>query len=445
MNMIRKKEAALLFLGDISVLFVSLYLTITLRYNGLPSQGLLFSHLAPFSFLFLVSILINFIAGLYEKHTLILKKKLPIILFKVQVVNTIVSIVFFYFVPYFNITPKAFLFIYLIISLIFMVAWRMSVVEPFRTGRRNKAILLAHGKEIGELHDEIKNNSRHTTTLVEWIDTKETNISGQYILDLIKSKNINLIIADFSNPQVNQIMPVLYNCIFSGVQFVDAQKMYEEIFDRVPLSLVNDSWFLENVSQPSKISFDIFKRIMDILVSGIVGIISLVIYPFVYIAIKLDDKGPIFIVQNRVGKSNNIVHIKKFRSMMTNDHGDYDSEKNKITRVGSFLRKSRIDELPQLWSVFSGKLSLIGPRPELPHLAKAYEKEIPYFNARQIIKPGLSGWAQIYGEHQHHGKGIEETNNKLSYDLYYIKNRSIALDVKIALQTLKVLMSFVGR
>ena len=128
-----------------------------------------------------------------------------------------------------------------------------------------------------------------------------------------------------------------------------------------------------------------------------------------------------------------------------NDSAKWGKVANKVTKVGSFLRKTRIDELPQLWNVVKGDVSLIGPRPEFPDPVKHYAEEIPYYNIRHVIKPGLSGWAQIYGEHPHHGIGVEETRNKLSYDLYYIKHRSFLLDLKIALRTIKVLITFVGR
>jgi lipopolysaccharide/colanic/teichoic acid biosynthesis glycosyltransferase len=119
---------------------------------------------------------------------------------------------------------------------------------------------------------------------------------------------------------------------------------------------------------------------------------------------------------------------------------------NKITKVGGFLRKSRLDEIPQLWNVWRGDLSLIGPRPELPALAKVYEKEVPYYNVRHLIPPGLSGWAQLYHEnHPHQGVNVEETKNKLSYDLYYVKNRSLMLDLKITLKTIKALLSRTGK
>lgn len=443
----------MLFAGDIFILLLSLYMALTLRYGVLPSGELLLWHLIPFSILFIVSILISFIAGLYEKHTLILKKRLPVILTKVQIINAFISITFFYFIPYFVITPKITLFIYLVISLIIMVAWRMAVAQTFGVRRRYASLLIAQGREAQDLYEEINNNPRYGTVFVKWIDTSSQVISGQEIRDIITKNKISLVVADFSHQKVDKIMPILYGLIFSGVQFADTQKLYEEIFNRVPLSFVNDVWFIENVSSLPKKSFDVLKRMTDIIVSAVMGCLSFIFYPFVYIAIKLDDGGPVFIIQERIGRNNKIIRIKKFRTMTIDDHGKYEQEnvqeikvENKVTMAGKFLRKSRIDELPQLWNVFFGDVSIIGPRPELPSLVKHYEENIPYYSVRHILKPGLSGWAQIYHEnHPHHSQAVTETQEKLSYDLYYIKNRSFLLDMKIALQTLKTLISFAGR
>ena len=131
---------------------------------------------------------------------------------------------------------------------------------------------------------------------------------------------------------------------------------------------------------------------------------------------------------------------------IANDDGKWGNGNNKVTVVGSFLRKARIDELPQLWNVLRGDISLIGPRPEFPEAVAKYSEEIPNYTIRHSVKPGLSGWAQIYHErHPHHGIDVLETANKLSYDLYYIKHRSFLLDMKIALRTIKVVITFAGR
>jgi lipopolysaccharide/colanic/teichoic acid biosynthesis glycosyltransferase len=404
MNVVRRKEVLVLFLGDLAVFCLSLYLTLTFRFGEIPTRETLEAHFVPFSVLFIIWVLISFIAGLYEKHTLSLKGKLPAILTRVQVVNAIVSIAFFYFIPYFNITPKIILFLYLVISLVVMVAWRMAAAETLGIRRRTQTLLIARKSEdVNDLYHEVNNNPRYGTVIVEWVDLS-TKLSGQEIMNHVNTKKISLIVADFADPAVNGLMPTLYKLIFSGVEFEDIQNLYEEIFDRAPISLVNDTWFLENVSSSTKSTFDAIKRLMDIVTALILGIISLVVYPFVWIAMKLDDGGVLFSYQNRIGQNNKVIRIIKFRTMsIANDEGKWGKQENKITRVGNFLRKTRIDELPQLWNVLRGDVSLIGPRPEFGPAVEAYSSHIPYYNIRHIVKPGLSGWAQIYGEHPHHG------------------------------------------
>ncbi len=176
------------------------------------------------------------------------------------------------------------------------------------------------------------------------------------------------------------------------------------------------------------------------------ALISLVIYPVVISAIKLEDGGPVFITQERVGRGGKLIKIHKFRSMTGNDSGNYGENGSNlhVTKIGRLIRLTRVDELPQLWSVILGRLSLIGPRPELPSLVRHYEEVISYYNIRHLIKPGLSGWAQIYGEHAHHGTNVDQTKNKLSYDLFYIKNRQWWLDLSIALKTIRTIVSTKG-
>ena len=444
MNSIHKKEYIGLLLGDIVVLFVSLILTLFIRYGQMPSNTLFAQHLAPFLILFVGFILVNFIAGLYEKHTLSFKNKLPITLLNVQIANAFIGIAFFYLISGFSIAPKFVLFIYLVISLLLMYAWRMLVLYQSGSKKTQKAVLIADGADAEELKKEINHNSRYNITFVESI---KPDTDAQRIVDLIKSQNISLAVVDSSNPALAAIMPTLYSLAVSGINFIDASKMYEEVFDRIPLSMVRQSWFIEHMTASSFQSmYDVVKRLIDIIFALVGGIISLIFYPFVILAIKLDDNGVIFSYQQRVGQFNKIVNIAKFRTMTSaNDGGKWGTVENKITRVGSFLRKTRIDELPQFWNVLKGDVSLIGPRPEFPDPVIKYSEEIPYYNFRHSIKPGLSGWAQIYGEHAHHGIGIAETSNKLSYDLYYIKHRSLLLDIKILLRTIKTLITFVGR
>ncbi len=449
MNAIHRKEPPILFLGDLCVLIISLILTLILRYGFFPSLYTIEKHIVAFSILFIAFILVNFIAGLYEKHTLIFKNRLPSTLFNVQLVNAGIGIAFFYFIPYFSITPKIVLFIYLILSFILMLVWRIFLAPKLEPPKNQRALLIGDNVEAEELFEEINNNSRYQISFLRIIRPYlDANQTLEEIINLMKNNNISIIVIDTRHQRLVDVIPNLYKISLTGILFLDLTKMFETIFNRVPLSLVGRTWFIENMSSVApKMVYDGVKRTFDIIVSFILGLISLIIYPLVILAIKMQSEGTIFSYQNRIGQKNKIIKIIKFRTMtVANDHGKWGSIENKVTKVGAFLRKTRIDELPQLWNVLRGDISLIGPRPEFPEPVQKYAEQIPYYNIRHIVKPGLSGWAQIYHEqHPHHGLDIEETKNKLSYDLYYIKRRSVMLDLKIALRTIKVLLTFVGR
>ena len=448
MNIIHRKESILLFIGDIIVLLVSLVLTLIIRYGSFPSINIIKLHLIPFSILFIAFLLINFISGLYEKHTLLFKNRLPARLLNVQLVNAVLGIAFFYFVPYFSITPKFTLFIYLVLSLALMSIWRIFISPKLEPKKSQRALLIGDSREAEDLYEEINNNSRYHLMFAGIIRPSfDIAKTLNEITNFIEKNKCSIVVIDTRNTQISEIISNLYKYSLSGILFIDLSKMYESIFDRIPLSLMGKAWFIENMSSvaPKKI-YDTVKRLIDIFIASIVGIISLILYPFIIIALKIEDrKNVIFTYQPRIGQNNKIINIVKFRTMkIANDNGN--ASDNRVTNVGLFLRKSRIDELPQLWNVIKGDISIIGPRPELPNYVKKYSEEIPYYSMRHIIKPGLSGWAQIYHEqHPHHAVNIEETSNKLSYDLYYIKHRSFILDLKIALKTIKVLITFVGR
>lgn len=442
----RKKEPFLLFAGDVFFFFFSLWLMLFIRYRSLPSTELLLDHVTPFSFLFIVWVVVFFISGLYEKHTLILRDKIPSTILNAQLINCALAALFFYLIPYFGITPKTNLFIYLVLSFLFILLWRIHGETLLHVRNKQNAILIGSGEEMKELKREVNENPRYDLSFVSSIDLEgvESLDFKDEVLEQLYSKDVQVIVADFKNPKLGPILPNLYNLVFSRIRFVDMNKIYEDIFDRIPLSLVTYSWFLENIPSNSSGIYDFVKRVMDLILAFVGGIISLVFYPFIMLAIKMEDGGSFFIMQERVGKNNRHIRTYKFRTMTRNEVDLNKGSDNKVTRVGAFLRKSRLDELPQLWSVIYGDMSLIGPRPELPSGVKLYNEEIPFYNIRHIIKPGLSGWAQLYGQHSHHGVGVEQTYNKLSYDLYYIKNRSLMLDLKIALKTLKTLFSRSG-
>lgn len=449
MNMTKKSEAWLLFLGDIVIFIFSLWFSLWLRHFTVPSPETFSLHLRAFTLLFIAWILVFYIAGLYEKHTLVFKNRLPTLVLVAQVVNSFIAVLFFYLIPYFSIAPKTVLLIYIVVSFVLLVAWRVYLSQFFRSRRKDPALLIGDGREFDEVYEEVNKNSRYPFFFEEVV-SQEGVKSGEFqkvILEAVEKRQVSLVVIDLENDGVKTNTPKLYDLLFSHVHFLDFYRLYEDIFDRIPVLHISYHWFLENVSSGRRSLYDMLKRAMDIAISLLLGILSLVAYPFVILAIKIDEGGAIFIRQERIGAGNKKVILYKFRSMHFDDGEDaVRAKKNGITRVGRFLRRSRIDELPQLWNVLRGDISLIGPRPELPSLVKEYEKSIPYYGIRHIIKPGLSGWAQVrHGEHPHQGIDIKETRKKLSYDLYYVKNRSLLLDLKIALHTIRTLLSRSGR
>jgi lipopolysaccharide/colanic/teichoic acid biosynthesis glycosyltransferase len=254
------------------------------------------------------------------------------------------------------------------------------------------------------------------------------------------------VVVDSRNESADAILKILYDIRPSrkGFSIIPLAEAYENIFDRVPVSLVSREWVLSVTSVAPHRFYSGVKRIIDIIAALVAGGISLSFYPLVILAIKCEDGGPIFYRPLRIGRNNHLFNMVKFRSMTGLDEGmQVLKTTHTVTRVGGIIRKTRIDEFPQFWNVLKGDLSFVGPRPEHPALVEEYTHRIPHYNLRHLVKPGLSGWAQINDFNAPRGgTDIEKTTRKLSYDLYYIKNRSLLLDIIIILKTIKAL--FIG-
>ncbi len=452
MSILSRKTSIMLLLGDIVAFVLALWATLLVRYGQLPTTDVFYAHFDVFAYIFFVWIIVYFIAGLYEREAALYRSALPPVFVNVQLINAAIAVGFFYFIPYSSIAPKTNLFLYFVISTIFVLIWRSFIYRHIVFEKRQKAILVGSGADMHELEKATNGNPNYHFEFVAHIDLdttdalkfKEEMMQAQGDLREIHGDDAPLVVIDLYNEKVRALMPELYNLLLSGTRFIDLHQIYEGVFGRVALSLLGHSWFLENVSSHPKYVYDMLKRSMDFVIALVLGIISLIVYPFVYVAIKLDDGGPVFIIQERIGKDNQIIRIPKFRSMKTSDKGVWVKEKDsRITRVGRILRATRIDELPQLFSVLKGDMSLVGPRPDIRDLGEKLLTEIPYYNVRTIIKPGLSGWAQIRQDLP--PQSLEETKTRLAFDFYYIKNRSFLLDLKIALQTLATLASRGGK
>jgi len=442
--------ALILVIGDLVTYVFSLILMLTVRYGEFPSRTLVSSHLQYFSVLFVLFLIVSFSAGLYDKQSIFMRGRIQSVLWKVQFINILLGTAFFYIFPV-GIAPKVNLVIYFIISTLLLLLWRMIMFPVLSSPRSQSAILVGSGSDIDDLYEEVNGNIRYGLSFRERLEPQDSvELTVSAIGDAVKRTGATNIVIDLRHPVLESTIPFLYSLIFSGTIIVNAEKLYEGIFDRIPLSMVEDRWVVESagVSLGGRHVYDFVKRAMDVVISALGLIVTAVFYPLVYVAQKIEDRGPLFIQQERIGMNGKKIKILKFRSMTGNDGGQYGNggkTELKVTRVGRFIRATRIDEFPQFWNVLKGDISLIGPRPEFPSLVAVYENEIPYYNVRHLIKPGLSGWAQIYHRaHPHHAVAVDDTRDKLSYDLFYIKNRSLNLDIRIVLQTIRAMLSKQG-
>ncbi len=218
---------------------------------------------------------------------------------------------------------------------------------------------------------------------------------------------------------------------------------YEKITGKIPVTALERTWFLDNISQKNNVWALIVKRIVDIIFAAILGIIGLILLPILAIIIKLESKGPLIYKQKRVGLNGKVFTVFKLRSMAQDAESDgqavWAQKKDaRVTKIGKFIRKARLDEIPQFWNILMGNMSFVGPRPERPEFVEQLKEEILFYNERHLVKPGLTGWAQI---NYPYGASVEDAREKLSYDLFYIKNQSLAMDISIILKTINTIFN----
>jgi lipopolysaccharide/colanic/teichoic acid biosynthesis glycosyltransferase len=452
----RTRELTLLILGDVAFFMLALWLTLTLRYLEFPSSELFSIHFGPFLTLSFAWLFIFYVGGLYDKHTVFLKSLLFVRILNTLIVNAIVAAILFLILP-FGIAPKTNLVIYLIISIGLFSWWRLYLYRFVSPKTKHRAILIADGPEAIELVDEINNNDRYNYSFHRLIDESaaKTPDFEEKLLKLIEKERIDIIVANANGEYTSAFLPKLFDLAFIRfrITFLDFYKVYEDTFDKVPLSALRYEWFITHVSQSKSLIYDSMKRIIDIFGSVVLGFVLVLMLPLIYVAMRLEGQGPLFITQERIGRLNKPVTVYKLRTMTENRSASATwtsedaKEGNRITRVGAILRKLSIDELPQVWTILKGDMSLIGPRNDIKGLGERLATEIPYYNIRNFVKPGVTGWAQT---HQHYmgdnisPQSLEETKERLSYDLYYVKNRSLLLDVEIAMRTLKTVLSRFG-
>ena len=433
----------LIFFSDIVILYVSLVLTLFVRYPA-DFQRQYGLHIYPFSLIFISWLLVFYIANLYEPKLLRNNIHFYSALFQTITIAAIISVLFFYLIPLYGITPKTNLLIFVAIFTGLEFVSRSISNNVLQKSFKKSVLIVGANNQSLELDLFIKENPQLGYEIKSVVD-----ISSDKLKDIgrtIREEKIDTIVLSPEAYQVPEIINIFYKSLEHKVSFMNLASFYERLTGMVPLGAINQIWFLENLNEGNKKAYEIAKRVSDLVFAVIIGLISLLFYPFIILLIKATSEGTVFYKQKRVGQLGKTFEIIKFRTM------NKDAEKDtgavwalnndpRITKVGRFMRKTRLDELPQLWNILKGQMAFIGPRAERPEFNEQL-KAVSFYEERYLIKPGLSGWAQI---NFRYGSSVADAAEKLKYDLYYIKNRSLILDLGIALKTIRIMFQRSGK
>lgn len=438
---------------DFIILSISLYISLSIRDLELKTRAEFLRIFYPFLIIIFSNILVFYIYGLYDKMSVKIYTELNKRIITSQVLSSIIGAIIFYSTSIFAIAPKTILIIYITISSILIFLFRKNIRLIIKSKNDIKLLIVGEGNELFELKEEILNNKILNIKKIDIINL--SNDGGLDIYHKVKSRvekeHFNMLAINMHHPHIKNSISLFYELLLERVNVVNFADLYEDIMGKVPLQNIDAGWFFSNLYNKNDSFYKSIKRFIDLSLGGVAFLISLIFYPFVYIGLKIQDGGSLFYISERIGKNNEVIEIYKFRSMTDKKKNEIDSrdknEKNRLTKFGKFLRKTRIDELPQLMNVVNGEISLIGPRPETPELVREYSNQIAFYGIRHTVTPGLSGYAQIYQEQSKvpkFGVDTEATKEKLAYDIYYLKHRSLILDISLALKTIKNLIGRSG-
>ncbi len=350
---------------------------------------------------------------------------------------------------------------FLLFASILTLSWRMIFIRIYKsTGQRRRVLLIGAGKAGQTLAEVYNSQGTQSFNLIGYVDDDTAKVgkricglrvlgSSIHLLNVVDVYHISDLVIAINGEIQGATFQAILDAQEKGVEVTRMPLLYEEMTGRVPVHHLESDWIIRSFVDGLHVSgfYELAKRILDIL-GALVGILIFVITcPFLAVAVLIDTGFPVFYSQPRLGKGGLIFKIYKFRTMRQDAEADGEAKTTlendpRVTRVGGFLRRTRLDELPQFWNVLRGEMSLVGPRAERPELVAEYQKQVPFYRARLLVKPGLTGWAQInYG----YVASVTETAVKIEYDLYYIKHRTLGMDVQIILRTIGTVLRRTGR
>lgn len=460
-----KVKIALLILGDTLLLYAALIAGLFLRYYPGLYEARFREHFWIFTVLFALWILIFGATGLYDLRSMKNNKRFWYRIMQAMVANVFFSTILLYLlISVVQIEPRRNLLIIAGFATLFIFLWRYAFNFLIIKTPSWRVMFLGINKEIVDLADFLLKNpqlGQKPVVFTSANDNGENQLSLPHISEnhsiphLTTEKNIQHTVRDFKIDTVvitreikenKTLVKMLFETVPLGVTVVEFSAYYESFTGKIPASFIGEIWFLENLVGGRKKYYAFFKRGMDILLAILFVIPSLILFPIMAAAIKLESEGSVFFRQKRVGMNGKIFELIKFRSMVK-DAEKISGHKGKRpdprhTRIGSFLRKNYLDEIPQIINVLRGEMSFIGPRPERPEFVENLKQKLPFYEMRLVAHPGITGWAQI---HMENDASVEDAPEKMQYDLYYIKNRSFMLDLLIAVRTALTILRRQGR
>ncbi|HXM69176.1 MAG TPA: TIGR03013 family XrtA/PEP-CTERM system glycosyltransferase, partial [Candidatus Acidoferrum sp.] len=336
----------------------------------------------------------------------------------------------------------------LIILTFTLLCWRGAyfwmVKQPFF---RERVYVLGTGERAQRLVTGLRERSALGIEVVGWTGDLKGELTrdsvASHLLGLAKeAKGVHRVIVAMPNRRGTLPVEELLDLRLGGVKVEEATSWLEKITGRIEVEQLYPSWLIFAEGFRFSSLFRLFRRALNFSVALIGLILSLPLLPFIVLAVKLDSSGPVLYRQQRVGRGGETFYCYKFRTMRVDAEADTGAtwatdDDPRITRVGKFLRSSRLDEIPQLWCVLKGDMHFVGPRPERPEFVQWLSKEIPYYGVRHVVRPGITGWAQVQYKY---GNTLADAREKLQYDLFYIKNASLGLDLLIMFQTVKIVL-----
>ena len=327
--------------------------------------------------------------------------------------------------------------------LLLIYAWRIAAVNLFKEFSRPRQVAIyGNLNEVQVLERELRSNPRDFRLAGFFGDDPS---AGAQLGDMIEKGAVDLVVLARNLPEKSALTDVLLASQLRGVEIVDFADLYLQLKERIPISFIQDeNWFLKTrgFSAARRPVVNNFKRVIDAAISFPLLVISLPFWPILAACIKADSRGPVFYRQRRVGKNEAPFTLVKFRSMVASAEDTepvWAAENDRrVTRVGRFMRRLHLDELPQLWNILRGDMSLVGPRPERPEFVERLKQQIPYYALRHFVKPGMTGWAQV---NYRYAASLEDSQIKLEYDLYYVAHTNFLFDFRIMLKTIQGLFS----